>query len=207
MPNDLEHMTEMEASELLRDCAAGRLSDEVRVGVEAQAARSPALAEELAYYKGLVRAGQEPSGVTSPGELGWARLSRAMDEEAVSAAPPAAANDNMQIWKYAAFALGLVATLQAAFMFFPSTASIDGDAPIYTPVLDPSDRVRVTFVETATEADIRALLLNVDGEIVAGPSAIGLYELDFESMEERDAAMERLSAADSIIESASVNDE
>ena len=39
-------------------------------------------------------------------------------------------------------------------------------------------RVRVVFAETATEKEIREILLRVHGEIVAGPSVFGTYTVE-----------------------------
>lgn len=39
-------------------------------------------------------------------------------------------------------------------------------------------RVRVVFAETATEKEIREILLRVHGEIVAGPSVFGTYTIE-----------------------------
>jgi hypothetical protein len=38
-----------------------------------------------------------------------------------------------------------------------------------------SRQVRVVFAATATEADMRRLLLEVHGELVGGPSSLGAY--------------------------------
>ncbi|HKV10239.1 MAG TPA: zf-HC2 domain-containing protein [Thermoanaerobaculia bacterium] len=50
-------------------------------------------------------------------------------------------------------------------------------------------RVRVLFAETATEKEIREILLRVHGEIVAGPSAFGTYTVEIPTEGETPGAL------------------
>ena len=66
-----------------------------------------------------------------------------------------------------------------------------------------ADRVlQVTFRPDATEASIRALLLDVAAVLVDGPSAIGVYRIAFATPEARGAGLEALRAHGDVIESA-----
>ena len=60
---------------------------------------------------------------------------------------------------------------------------------------------RIAFRPDAAEAEIRALLLSVEAEITAGPSAIGLWQLGFADDARRDAALSQLRARPDIVES------
>ena len=68
-------------------------------------------------------------------------------------------------------------------------------------------RIQVRFAAEASEAQIRALLDSIDGQIVAGPSALGLYHVALPEGETVDAierAAATLQAADGIVEQAMV---
>ncbi|MEL7481691.1 MAG: hypothetical protein AAGJ29_09015 [Pseudomonadota bacterium] len=200
MSNPFKDLTEDAKSARILDYVKGRLDEDDRAAVEAAALEDPVIAEELAYYQGLGRAGHaapEPQDH----EFGWSRLSKAIDEDTQSSAPPLAANDNSQLWRVAAFGLGLLALVQAGLLF--DTWSGPGrEEPVYIPVTEESGfDLQVIFANDATNADIRDLLIGLDGEIVAGPSAIGLYDVRFTSDDDRRAGLEGLRAASNLVES------
>ena len=58
---------------------------------------------------------------------------------------------------------------------------------------------KVEFRDDARAGDIRALLDDIDGEIISGPSARGLYQLTFDSPEARDNALLTLKEQDAIV--------
>ena len=57
-------------------------------------------------------------------------------------------------------------------------------APVYqtlsesAPAPSPTARLRLVFAEGATEQEVRHLLLDIRGQIVAGPSALGVYTVE-----------------------------
>lgn len=63
----------------------------------------------------------------------------------------------------------------------------------------PAAAITVAFAPGAAEAEIRALLLELEAEIVAGPSALGLYRI---TVDDPEAALARLRAAPSLVDSA-----
>ena len=204
MPDLFKNMSPEDISQLLVDCATGKLAAEEAKAVEKVASEVPALHEELIMYQGLVRAGNPVPDVTAPGELGWARLSKAIDaeEQQRSASTPQAANDNSRnIWRFAAFAFGFLFFAQTAIQFASQDNGVSD--PQYLPVSETSEGaiLKIAFVPTATEQDIRTLLSEVDGQIVRGPSSIGLYDVQFEDEAKRDGAQQVLAASDDIVES------
>jgi hypothetical protein len=84
----------------------------------------------------------------------------------------------------------LLAGLGAWKMRAPAVPSDPGGAAAYRTLSDPAApaagparaaggaRLRLMFSPTATEREIRALLLGVHGEIVAGPSPVGAYTVE-----------------------------
>ena len=203
MAIEFENMSADDISECLLDCAKGRLSVEARTEVEEAAQTNPAIAEELAYYKGL--AGAAAVGAVSeasPGELGWARLSREMDGlEGTQGLPErAAANDNSRLWKFAAIAFGVLAMGQFSANFINTPLQ---EAPRYIPVaeIEAEFGAQITFAENVSEKAVRELLVEVDANIVSGPSALGIYRLGFADADARDQGISELSQKSDIVES------
>jgi len=164
-------MTEDAISEMLLAYAQGRLSDEEQASVEQYVSANPAHAEELEFYKGLARTGELSKTQTIPNELGWKRLSKAIDSENISMSTSLqAANTNQPLWRY------------------DKTDSFD---------------VQVTFAPTTTEREFSDLLRSIKGEIVSGPTAIGLYTVRFTSEAQQENGLQHLREATDIIENAS----
>ncbi|MEL7453022.1 MAG: hypothetical protein AAGJ50_06580 [Pseudomonadota bacterium] len=183
------------ASQRLHDYLCDRLSPELRADVEQACSTNQKLAEELAYYQGLDGTMQELRADEMVNELGWARLSRAIDESEQSVSETVAANDNSSIWRFAACALGALLVAQTGWVTFQGQSGDAGDgATNYFPVTEPVAQIglQVSFSDTALEADIRSLLLDLEADIVAGPSSLGIYELNFLSEDARSAAVVRL---------------
>ena len=202
MSVNLEKLTEEEVSELLLDCAKGRLSEDDARSVQIAAAENPAYGEELALYEGLARAGESVDQDNPSGELGWARLSRAIDaERQAEIKSQYVGSGSGPIWRYATFALGLVVMAQGALWFSSSTTTNDATYVTVTESVDSFD-AQVMFNPDAVEIEIRELLRAVDGEIVMGPSAIGLYTVRFADEDTRRASLLKLNEATEIIESA-----
>ena len=200
MTIDLSKLSDDALSELALDYANGRASDEVKTAIEARLPNDPKLADEVAYLQGLHRAVSPLKQDQPADELGWKRLSNAIAAERA----PAAANDNGPVWKYAAAALAVVAALQTAFLIQPST---EAPEEIYvTASAEDANMpaVNVIFQASATTEALTLALKSVDGEIIAGPSALGLYTVAFETEAARDAALSALEADTDLVESVSL---
>lgn len=191
--------------ELLPFAVNGTLDEAERAELEAALEGDAELAAEMRFLEGVrdrVRAREVPN---SPGEFGLARLKRAIAEEAPSAAP-AAANDNVVpltrrtgFWKAAAVAACTLFAIQTAVVITApeDVVRLAGGGPA-EPKKGPT--LTVAFLPTATEADIRALLLEAGVEIVEGPSALGLYRVAPLDADALDAAEAALSGAGAVVE-------
>ena len=202
--SSFEKLSGDDKSARLLDYVHGRISDTEKHEIDAAIANDASLAEELAYYEGLANATDEPERAADH-EFGWAKLSKSIDAEASNTPTvPAAANDNLNFWKVATLALGLVVAAQAAFLVGPLKPAISED-PVYIPVAEAAEfGLQVIFIDGATSASMNQLLNDLDAEIVAGPSAIGLYDIRFESESSRDAGLITLRSVPDIIESATL---
>jgi len=201
----LNDMTPEEISELLLAYSKGRLDEAGMANVQRAVADSDDIAAELALYEGLARAGAvEDYTDSAPGEMGWARLAKSIDEYETTAQLPVAANDNSgRFWRYATFALGFIVLGQVGFQFMGAGQNSVNDKP-FVPVTEPvaAFASQVVFQPNASETVIRDLLLASNAQIVSGPSSIGIYEISFENEDGLNAGLERFKQAPDIIESA-----
>ena len=200
MTIDLSKLSDDALNELVLEYARGTASEQVVTAIDARLPEDPSLADEVAYLQGLHRAVSPLKQDAVADELGWRRLSNAVQAEH----GPVVANDNGRFWKYAAAALAVVAALQTAVLVQPSTqaptetyvtaSANDADSPAVNVILRPE----------ATAEDLTRALKSVDGEIIAGPSALGLYTVAFETETARDDALATLGAETDLFESVSL---
>lgn len=196
-------MSYQDIHELLPFRANGTLEGADLDAVDAALAEDADLRAELAALT-AIRATMRAEEVASPGEFGLARLMRDLDAEARVAAP-VAANDNLvplsrlRIWQVAA------AVVLAVGIGFNLPQIGPGSAPMERAESEPAGFTlasggaaadfTVVFAPDATEAELRALLLEAGLEIVSGPSALGIYGLGLIDAEMSDAAFAALSAS------------
>lgn len=189
-------MTEAERDEisaLLVFVANGTLAGAERARVEAAVAADPGLQEELNTLRAIRATMQEEALPQSPGAFGQARLLRDIRREA---------KPRNWLWQGAAAAAVALLVVQTAFVWRDDGLRLAGGET----ELASGPVLTVAFSGTATEADIRALLLELDLSIVSGPSAIGLYRLAARDEAGRAAALERLTAEAGIVDSVEAED-
>jgi hypothetical protein len=181
----------------LLDLLAGRGSADLTARIAQAAEQDPDLRTELALMRSLRSALAEQTAEPAPGDLGWARLSRAIEAEAPRQRRGA------PVWRVAAVAaVGAVAAWQ--FVALPLIPGLRGTEPGYVTATDrPAGAVTATvaFVPDATEGRIRALLAETGAQIVGGPTALGLWRLGFADDAARAGAIARLAAEPDLVES------
>ncbi len=169
-------------------------ADRLKGEVEA----APALAAEIALLRGVAAAVDADARQPTPGDLGWARLARALDAEPGSAPRPGW----RPLWQLAA-AAGVAVVLWQAIAVPLLRPGEEGYQPVSERPADAFE-LKVAFAPDATEAAILALLRDIGARVTDGPSAIGLWSLDFADAAARDAGLERLRTAP-IVESVQPN--
>lgn len=190
------------SEETLQDFVLGRLEPEERVRVESIAASDLEVAAHLALLRGINQARDKDPTLRQPTELAWARLSRAIDAETALQAQGKQRIRWASIhWRTAA-ASALIAVSVWQLTIAPTISnninrSSESQYITATGVAGQSATtqvflVRVGFVSTATEGQLRAALLDVGAKIVGGPNAIGFYELAFVSLSARDMGVDQL---------------
>jgi hypothetical protein len=166
----------------------------------AEDAAAAAQAEGLAR----VRQDMQAEAPRSPGEFGLARLMRDVrQEQAAATSAPSAAPRRPWLWQAVA-ALALAALLGQ--VIWPRPAA-DGRFELAGAGRDAGAALVVGFAASATEAQIRTLLVDLGLEIVAGPSAVGLYRLQGVDDTDPDAALRALQASPDIVESVAHDDD
>lgn len=192
--------TRQDIEALLPFLANDTLEGDERAAVEAAIAADPGLANELQVLERTRAQMRAEPFESSPGELGLARLMRDVEREPVVQMTPAAPAEpvgnvvplgRLRIWQVAAALVAAVAIGQFTLgpdMSGPEAGSL-AEMATQAPAGDsfalaegetgaPLDvAFRAAFSADATEGALRALLLEAGLQIVAGPSAIGLYDL------------------------------
>jgi len=156
----------------------GTLSAAERAALEAWLAED-ATARAEAEGLAAIRRDLQAEAVSSPGDFGLSRLMRAVDAAPAASPGPTAANLNRRprLWQAVA-AVAVAALIGQTALTWRGTGQGGGGFEM-AGAADPAlaAALRVSFVPTASEAEIRALLLDLGLEIVAGPSALGFYQL------------------------------
>ena len=175
----------------LLDLVAGRADAATAERVRRAAEADPGIAADLALMRGARTAFASSEAERTPGALGWARLSRALDAEA--ALP---ARRRPALWQIAASAAAAVVVWQIVAVPF-----LTGRAPVqpgYVTVTEPpagAPTLTVAFAPGTTEAELAALMRETGADIAGPPSALGLWRLAFDDEAARDGALELLRAS------------
>jgi len=168
----------------------GELSESDRKEVETLAAKNPEIAADIEFQKNLKSALAKDENAYEPGDLGWARLSKAMEN---SDEGPNEAAKKPKFWRYAAAVLAVAVIGQAGVL--GSMAFNKGQDAQYVTVSETSkaaDTIKLGLHKELTVNQLTQILQLVDGSIIAGPSALGLYQVQFKSGSECLTAIDSL---------------
>lgn len=174
-----DRLVTRERDQFERDMAADvRLRGEVNLmqSVRGELANAPALSD--------------------PDEL-WERISADIDQSGK------AANDNRRPWlqvaQYAAVACVAIAAWQVIAV---PRLGPDTGPEAYRAASETSDEfeLQVKFLDTATMADVIAVLTDLDGTISDGPSALGIVRVSFTSEARRQDAVDALASRKDLVE-------
>jgi len=162
-----------------------RLSDDRRAAFEAAMQTDPHLASEVKMMQ-AVRAELSQDGDALEGASGWERLSSSID---ASRAP---ANDNRAPIRQL-FQMAAAAVLAVGIWHFGVAPSLNSNGA-YEAVSEEAGGpvLQVVFAGTAPLRDVTALLDQFEGQIIAGPTALGGYRVEFADTTLRDAALAAL---------------
>lgn len=173
---------------LLPWAASGKLSGEDRAKVQAWLERSPQARAELAWWQAVerdTRAHTAQQIADHEGDFGLARFQQALAAQPRRTTPDTPAWSARwarwwrEHWTTPALATCLLVIVGQMVMLQRPT-----EAPTALEVLSgqgsiAANELLVAFEPGAREADIRALLQSIQADIVSGPSALGLYRIQF----------------------------
>lgn len=172
----------------------GHAPDDLAARIEQAQGRDRELAAEIALMQGLkpaLAASAERSN--PPGELEWRRLEADIRRESRPASAPPQRSGGIVMWKAAAVFFALLALGQAGYQALgPGT----GDPGYRTATGASATHVlAISFQDGTSEADLRALLQQIDATLVDGPGASGLYRIAFTTPEAMASGRDILNAA------------
>ena len=188
--------------ETLRDYVKGRLPAAEALQIEAAAGADPALAAEIALVRGIVKSGDAVFCRAPPAEYGWAKLSRAIDADA---GKRSFVPKQFSRWQVAAVTLVAVAISGLVAGPVMSRGGERGGFEVASKQSALAHSALATFVPTAQESAIREALRAVNADIVAGPSALGVYMLAFKDAEALTKGVEALRTRTAIVETVQLN--
>lgn len=179
----------------------GELSETENREVEVFAAKNPSIAADIEFQKSLKSALKPDESSFEPGELGWARLSKAMDQEETVSEDTVS---KPKLRRYAAAILAVAAVGQAGVL--GSMAFKGNDAAQYrtaSEVPTQAYTAKLGFNPNVTESQLTETLLSLDATITAGPSSLGLYNIKFKSKAACITAVEVLETKKNIVDTVS----
>lgn len=190
-------LTREEAEALLVFLANDTLKGAEKDALEALVASDTELQAELEALRKIRDEMQGEEIAASPGEFGLARLMRDIEHDAQGSRNMGVSH----VWRIAAVVtLGLF-VLQG-MIFFSARDTFYNLAGGGQVVGHVGPTVTVAFQRDASEGDLRAFLINENLTIVDGPTALGLYILALPQDAEVAPVLERLNAAEELVESA-----
>jgi len=165
--------------DLLPWYANGTLAGEERARVERHLESCARCRQELKLLSAVRRSVQQETEAATPGELGLRRLMRQVKSETATA---------RTWWRPALATAATVIVAQAivlAAVLWPREEPI---TPLGARFESPAAILQVRFAPSATEPEIRAAINAVDGVLVDGPGALGIYRIRLAGVTARDAA-------------------
>lgn len=182
----------MTADDKVLAYAQSRMSTAQRTAFEAELEQDLALRAQLAALQAAGSSfAKEQEEVP---QEGWARFSRLIESH-TDTDTVAPANDNRPI----RFSLLQVASIAvAAVVSWQVVGSLlwqsDPAGYVTASALAEEPALKVAFTHSAALGDVGALLLELEGRIIDGPSALGLYTIAFPDAAARDKAAAALRA-------------
>jgi anti-sigma-K factor RskA len=183
----------------------GELSEEERQEIETLAEKNPEVAADIAFQRNIKAALAKDENAFEPGDLGWAKLSKAMQESDISEARANMSTSEPKFWRYAAAILAVAAVGQAGLL--SAFAINKKDDVQYVTASESSDvnaySTRVAFGSEVKMSELTQALQSVNGVIVKGPSSLGLYQVQFETKTACEAAVANAQLWSEIVETVS----
>lgn len=164
--------SDRELAELLPWLANGTLTGEERAAVLDLVSRSPEAAQQLRLWQAVQREARRESAEAGA-DMGWRRLEKSVRQEAARGQPA-------RYWRMAAAAAAITIIGFQSLILWRIEERDSGLIQLGAPtaaVTADEWLVQVRFTGAATVGQVTELLAAVEGRIVNGPSALGVYEI------------------------------
>lgn len=172
----------------------GTLEAEDLATVQTALEAEPELQQQVAALDHIRAQMQAEDIEFSPGEMGFARLSQAIEA-------PVAANTSAAPTWWRTGAIAACAALLAVGVTL-QLPRLTTSAPVYEQAAAAQDapRLQIAFLPNASLEAVGAVLSELDLSIVAGPSALGFYELTAQNGADLALALTALDGRDDLVD-------
>ena len=182
----------------------GDVSADERTAIETLMRQDAEFAADVEFQKTLRATLQSNDSPELGHEFGWARLSKAIDDESQNAQKivPVASNVRgipAKLWQYAAVALACVVFGQA-YVIGSDRAADANDKYFMAGNVEVQSHLILKPSQTVPVAAMTDFLSQNNAMITMGPDKDGQYEISFETLEACDTALEALQGSDGIFE-------
>jgi len=160
--------TNLHPDELLPWYVNNTLDSAEREQVEQHLKTCASCQQEVELLRAVQQHVKQSQRTESPGELGLRRLLRDVKQ----------AQRKPHAWLPVALAASLVVIVMQATVLVTMLSTTDqAIAPLGEQTQTDRAQLQVRFVATASELEIRTVLNEVDGVIISGPGALGVYHV------------------------------
>jgi hypothetical protein len=178
-----------EIIELLPFYLNDKLKTEQKERVRQAVSESQSLQQELIFLQSI-NDSIKSENVRSPGDWGLMRLKRdILAEESKSGRIGLAKTEHnkQSWWKSVAIAASFAFVVQSGYLIQQHFIQPEDYRLLSTVELE--NTVKVQFMAEVSESDVRTMLINLHGNIVKGPSAMGIYHISFEDRQSAIASL------------------
>lgn len=174
----------------------GTLDADERARLEQALEADDELASEAAFT-GALRQGIKGQQESPPGDMGLARLQRSIHQYEVAQKKTVSGANRW--WKPVAIAASALFLMQSAVLIVFQSEPAGTDIQMLSgPAAEQGPVVQVIFTPETSLAEMQSLLQGVEGDIVRGPGALGLYEVRLPQEADTAAALAQLRASERV---------
>lgn len=185
----------------------GNLSDNDIRAIESAAERDESVRMEIEFMKSIQQQILSEK-IESPTEWGWARLKQTIERQNIEEdetdtsihSGTKTVSTIKPIWKKLAIAASFAFVIQSGYLVQQNVFNSTDYQLLSTKNLENS--IQIQFKTDTSEQAIRLLLINTEGNIINGPSALGIYTIEFK---DRETALTRLNESE-IVEYAELSE-
>ena len=172
----------------------GDISADEKAAIETLMRQDAEFAADVEFQKTLRKTLQSDASPDMGHEFGWARLSKAIDQESQNpqTSVPTASNDRplpVRVWQYAAIALACVVFGQAYVIGSDRSADAD-DKYFMAGNIEVQSHIILTPNASISMTAMTEFLFEHNGMITMGPDKHNQYEVSFQSLEACNVALE-----------------